>query len=71
MVRDLGRTLGKPVRLEMAGEQTQVDRDILEQLDAPLTHLLRNAVDHGIEPPAVRRAAGKPDEGPVSLHGAP
>jgi two-component system sensor histidine kinase and response regulator WspE len=68
MVRDLGRALGKPVHLALAGEQTQVDRDILEQLDAPLAHLLRNAVDHGIEPPEVRRAAGKPEEGRVSLH---
>ncbi|MFP3755924.1 hybrid sensor histidine kinase/response regulator [Cupriavidus sp. SIMBA_020] len=68
MVRDLGRALGKPVHLTLAGEQTQVDRDILEQLDAPLAHLLRNAVDHGIEPPEVRRAAGKPEEGRVSLH---
>lgn len=68
MVRDLARTLGKSARLEMSGEQTQVDRDILEQLDAPLAHLLRNAVDHGIEPPALRAAAGKPDEGRISLH---
>jgi len=68
MVRDLGRALGKPVHLALAGEQTQVDRDILEQLDAPLAHLLRNAVDHGIEPPEVRRAAGKPEEGRISLH---
>jgi len=68
MVRDLGRTLGKPAHLSLSGEQTQVDRDILEQLDAPLAHLLRNAVDHGIEPPEVRRAAGKPEEGRISLH---
>ena len=68
MVRDLGRSLGKRVRLELSGEQTQVDRDILEHLDAPLAHLLRNAVDHGIEAPETRRAAGKPEEGRVSLH---
>ena len=49
MVRDLGRSLGKQVRLEIEGEKTQVDRDVLEKLEAPLTHLLRNAVDHGIE----------------------
>ncbi|MBP0634627.1 hybrid sensor histidine kinase/response regulator [Cupriavidus sp. AcVe19-6a] len=67
MVRDLGRTLGKPVHLELVGAGTQVDRDILEALDAPLAHLLRNAVDHGIEPPAVRQAAGKPAEGRVTL----
>ena len=68
MVRDLGRALGKRVRLELSGELTQIDRDILEQLDAPLAHLLRNAVDHGIEAPEVRRAAGKAEEGRVSLH---
>jgi two-component system sensor histidine kinase and response regulator WspE len=67
MVRDLGRALGKEVRLEILGETTQVDRDILERLDAPLGHLLRNAVDHGIEPPEQRIAAGKPPEGVVRL----
>ncbi|HWW05111.1 hybrid sensor histidine kinase/response regulator [Collimonas sp.] len=67
MVRDLGRTLGKQVRLEINGENTQVDRDILEQLEAPLVHLLRNALDHGVEPPAQRRAAGKSDEGLITL----
>ncbi|SSW67443.1 hybrid sensor histidine kinase/response regulator [Achromobacter agilis] len=67
MVRDLGRSLGKQVRLEIEGESTQVDRDILEKLDAPLTHLLRNAVDHGIEMPAARVAAGKPPEGLIRL----
>jgi two-component system sensor histidine kinase and response regulator WspE len=67
MVRDLGRALGKQVRLEVIGENTQVDRDILEKLDAPLGHLLRNAVDHGIEPPEARLAAGKPAEGVVTL----
>ncbi len=51
MVRDLGRSLGKQVRLDIEGEKTQVDRDVLEKLEAPLTHLLRNAVDHGIETP--------------------
>ncbi|MCA3183761.1 MULTISPECIES: hybrid sensor histidine kinase/response regulator [unclassified Cupriavidus] len=67
MVRDLGRALGKHVHLVLSGEQTQVDRDILEQLDAPLAHLLRNAVDHGIELPEARRAAGKPEEGRITL----
>ena len=63
MVRDLGRSLGKQVRLEIEGEKTQVDRDVLEKLEAPLTHLLRNAVDHGIEMPEQRVLAGKPAEG--------
>lgn len=67
MVRDLGRSLGKQVRLEIEGEKTQVDRDVLEKLEAPLTHLLRNAVDHGIELPALRVACGKPAEGLIRL----
>lgn len=67
MVRDLGRSLGKQVRLEIEGEKTQVDRDVLEKLEAPLTHLLRNAVDHGIESPEQRILAGKPAEGLIRL----
>ncbi|MDD0999096.1 hybrid sensor histidine kinase/response regulator [Pseudomonas sp. TNT2022 ID1044] len=67
MVRDLGRSLGKQVRLEIEGEKTQVDRDVLEKLEAPLTHLLRNAVDHGIETPEQRLLAGKPEEGLIRL----
>ncbi|MFL7965354.1 hybrid sensor histidine kinase/response regulator [Pseudomonas kielensis] len=67
MVRDLGRSLGKQVRLEIEGEKTQVDRDVLEKLEAPLTHLLRNAVDHGIEAPEQRILAGKPAEGLIRL----
>ncbi|MCU0119427.1 hybrid sensor histidine kinase/response regulator [Pseudomonas sp. B2M1-30] len=67
MVRDLGRSLGKQVRLEIEGEKTQVDRDVLEKLEAPLTHLLRNAVDHGIETPQERLLKGKPEEGLIRL----
>ncbi|WP_248794673.1 hybrid sensor histidine kinase/response regulator [Pseudomonas sp. MWU13-2105] len=67
MVRDLGRSLGKQIRLEIEGEKTQVDRDVLEKLEAPLTHLLRNAVDHGIESPELRVLAGKPAEGLIRL----
>ncbi|WP_417693847.1 hybrid sensor histidine kinase/response regulator [Pseudomonas sp.] len=67
MVRDLGRSLGKQVRLEIEGDKTQVDRDVLERLEAPLTHLLRNAVDHGIESPEQRVLAGKPAEGLIRL----
>ncbi|MDX3984044.1 MAG: hybrid sensor histidine kinase/response regulator [Achromobacter sp.] len=67
MVRDLGRSLGKQVRLEIDGDATQVDRDILEKLDAPLMHLLRNAVDHGIEMPMDRMDVGKPPEGLIRL----
>jgi two-component system sensor histidine kinase and response regulator WspE len=67
MVRDLARSLGKETRLEITGENTQVDRDILERLETPLAHLLRNAVDHGCEGPEQRRGAGKPDEGVIQL----
>ncbi len=67
MVRDLGRSLGKQVRLEIEGEKTQVDRDVLEKLEAPLTHLLRNAVDHGIETPEERLLKGKSEEGLIRL----
>ena len=67
MVRDLARDLGKQAKLEIQGPSTYVDRDILEKLEAPLTHLLRNAIDHGIELPEVRRAAGKSDEGTIRL----
>jgi two-component system sensor histidine kinase and response regulator WspE len=67
MVRDLAKSLGKNVRFVIEGESTRVDRDILEKLEAPLTHLLRNAVDHGIEPPEARSRAGKPPEGRLTL----
>lgn len=68
MVRDLARALGKQARLEIAGETTQVDRDILERLEAPLAHILRNAVDHGLEDPDTRIRVGKPVEGRIALH---
>lgn len=61
VVRDLARKLGKKVRFELEGQDTKVDREILEGLDAPLNHLVRNAIDHGIESPAVRQAHGKPE----------
>jgi two-component system, chemotaxis family, sensor histidine kinase and response regulator WspE len=67
MVRDLARALGKEVRLEIVGDNTQVDRDILERLESPLAHLLRNAVDHGCETPAERQRAGKSPQGTVRL----
>ncbi len=67
MVRDVARSLGKEVKLEITGETTRVDRDILERIEAPLGHLLRNAVDHGIEPPEERRAAQKPAAGSVRV----
>jgi two-component system sensor histidine kinase and response regulator WspE len=67
MVRDLAHSLGKQARLEIIGAGTPVDRDVLEKLEAPLAHLLRNAIDHGISTPAERIAAGKPAEGVVRL----
>ncbi|MNR79406.1 Gliding motility regulatory protein [compost metagenome] len=67
MVRDVGHALGKSVRLEIIGNATQIDRDILEKLDAPIGHLLRNAIDHGIESPQQRIAAGKPEQGLITL----
>jgi two-component system, chemotaxis family, sensor histidine kinase and response regulator WspE len=67
MVRDLAHTLGKRVSLEIIGESTPVDRDVLERMEAPLSHLLRNAVDHGIESPADRQKVGKPGEGKVRV----
>ncbi len=67
MVRDLAHSLAKEVRLNLVGEATPVDREILERLEAPIGHLLRNAVDHGLETPADRRASGKPSEGTLRL----
>ncbi|OLU23586.1 hybrid sensor histidine kinase/response regulator [Pseudomonas sp. PA15(2017)] len=67
MLRDLSRSLGKQVRLVVEGEGTQVDRDVLERLEAPLTHLLRNALDHGIETPERRVALGKPADGQILI----
>jgi two-component system sensor histidine kinase and response regulator WspE len=58
-VRDLARTLAKEARLEIVGEQVPVDRDVLARLEAPLNHMLRNALDHGVETPDERRAKGK------------
>jgi two-component system sensor histidine kinase and response regulator WspE len=67
MVRDLARGLGKDVRVEIAGADTLVDRAVLARMEAPLHQLLRNAVDHGMEPPAERTAAGKPAHGTIRL----
>jgi two-component system sensor histidine kinase and response regulator WspE len=67
LVRDLARELGKQARFEVAGETTGVDRDILDRLEAPLNHLIRNALDHGLEMPDDRRAVGKPPGGTIRL----
>src|SRR5213593_3216440 len=67
LVRDLARDLGKQVAFRVEGKEIELDRTILDELGDPLLHLLRNAVDHGIEPPAERRRRGKPPEGEVVL----
>lgn len=67
LIRELSSKTGKKVRLEMAGENTEVDRTIIEGLSDPLTHIIRNSVDHGIETPAQRMAAGKDEEGTIRL----
>ncbi|MDN3518300.1 chemotaxis protein CheA [Aquisalimonas lutea] len=66
-VRDLARSLGKEVDLQMSGEETDLDKNLVEALADPLVHLVRNSVDHGIEPPEDRRAAGKPSQGVLRL----
>jgi two-component system chemotaxis sensor kinase CheA len=67
VVRDLGLQLKKPIRLEMEGRETELDKTLLEAVKDPLTHLVRNSVDHGIEAPDARQAAGKPAEGVLTL----
>jgi two-component system chemotaxis sensor kinase CheA len=67
IVRDLSRKLGKSVRLELDGEATEVDKTIIEELSDPLTHMIRNCMDHGLETPEERQAAGKPEQGVVRL----
>jgi len=67
LVRDISAEMGKKVHLEVTGERTEVDRDILEKLRSPLEHLLRNALDHGLETPAQRIIAGKPEESTIRL----
>lgn len=67
LVRDLARHLGKQVAFRVEGKEIELDRAILDEIGDPLVHLLRNAVDHGIEPPEERRAAGKPAEGQIGL----
>jgi two-component system, chemotaxis family, sensor kinase CheA len=67
MARDLARSLGKTVELAISGEDTELDRSMIDDLADPLVHLVRNAVDHGIEPPQDRKAAGKPETSVVRL----
>lgn len=67
LVRDVAGKLGKEIRLETLGETTEVDKTIIEQLSDPLTHMIRNACDHGVETPEARRASGKPEQGVILL----
>jgi two-component system chemotaxis sensor kinase CheA len=67
VVRDITRSSGKQARLEIRGENTELDKRMIDELGDPLVHLVRNSVDHGIEPPDARQAAGKPPEGTVTL----
>jgi two-component system, chemotaxis family, sensor kinase CheA len=67
IVRDLSAQLGKDIVLEMAGENTEVDKTVIEQLGDPLTHMIRNSADHGIETPQVRLKNGKPARGTIVL----
>ncbi|HEY2600510.1 MAG TPA: hybrid sensor histidine kinase/response regulator [Thermoleophilaceae bacterium] len=67
MLRDITRELSKQVKLTIEGGETEVDKQVLEQLGAPLTHMLRNSIDHGVEEPGVRAVAGKPQEGHITL----
>ncbi|HUH55188.1 MAG TPA: chemotaxis protein CheA [Rhodanobacter sp.] len=68
LVRDLERKLGKQVRLELHGENTELDKTVLEKIGDPLVHLVRNAIDHGLESPEKRRAAGKSETGTLKLN---
>ena len=67
MVRDLSQSLDRRVRLQMEGQETELDKSLLEAIKDPLTHAVRNSLDHGIEPPAAREAAGKDPEGILRL----
>jgi two-component system chemotaxis sensor kinase CheA len=67
LVREVAVMTGKSVRLTTAGENTEVDKTVIERLADPLTHMIRNAIDHGLETPELRAAAGKPEEGLVHL----
>ena len=68
IVRDLGREMGKKIELVMHGADTELDRQVLELIKDPLTHMVRNSADHGLETPAERRAAGKPETGHITLN---
>ena len=68
LVRDLAAKLGKNIELKMTGEQTELDKTVMEKIGDPLVHLVRNSLDHGIEMPDIRKAAGKPETGILNLN---
>jgi two-component system, chemotaxis family, sensor kinase CheA len=68
LVHDMSGKMGKKIELKMAGEQTELDKTVMEKIGDPLVHLVRNSMDHGIEMPEVRKAAGKPETGVVTLN---
>ncbi len=68
VVREVAQEIGKDIALEISGAETELDKTVIEKIGDPLTHLVRNAIDHGIEPVAVRVARGKPAQGRVRLH---
>ncbi|WP_428533671.1 chemotaxis protein CheW [Rhodopila sp.] len=68
LVRDLSHDMGKKIELRMLGAETELDRQVLEMIKDPLTHMIRNSGDHGLETPAERRAAGKPETGTIELN---
>jgi len=67
LVRDISAPLGKMVNLKVSGEETEVDKSVIEQIGDPMVHIIRNAVDHGLETPQERRAKGKPEAGTISI----
>ncbi|EAI4297339.1 hybrid sensor histidine kinase/response regulator, partial [Campylobacter coli] len=67
VVRDLSRELGKQIELEITGEETELDKSIVEEIGDPIMHMIRNSCDHGVEDPATRAANGKPEKGIVQL----
>ena len=68
VVRDMSKDLGKDIRLEISGAETELDKTVVEKIGDPLTHLVRNSMDHGIEPAEVRLARGKPAQGTLKLN---
>ncbi len=68
VVRDVSKELGKDIALQVLGAETELDKTVVERIGDPLTHLVRNAMDHGIEPSQLRRERGKPEQGTVRLN---